>query len=47
MWIEDPDGTRIVVEVPAGYPLRRDPRKRRLNLPASKLMVALINAALV
>lgn len=26
MWIEDPDGTRIVlVEVPAGHPLRRDP----------------------
>jgi RimJ/RimL family protein N-acetyltransferase len=25
MWIEDPDGIRIVpVEVPAGYPLRRD-----------------------
>jgi catechol 2,3-dioxygenase-like lactoylglutathione lyase family enzyme len=27
MWIEDPDGLRIVlVEVPAGHPLRRDPR---------------------
>ena len=27
MWIEDPDGIRIVlVEVPAGHPLRRDPR---------------------
>ena len=27
MWIEDPDGTRIVlVEVPAGHPLRRDAR---------------------
>ena len=27
MWIEDPDGTRIVlVEVPASHPLRRDPR---------------------
>jgi hypothetical protein len=27
MWITDPDGTRIVlVEVPAGHPLRRDPR---------------------
>lgn len=27
MWIEDPDGVRIVlVEVPAGHPLRRDPR---------------------
>jgi hypothetical protein len=26
-WIEDPDGTRIVlVEAPAGHPLRRDPR---------------------
>jgi catechol 2,3-dioxygenase-like lactoylglutathione lyase family enzyme len=27
MWIEDPDGLPIVlVEVPAGHPLRRDPR---------------------
>jgi len=27
MWIEDPDGIRIVlVEVPAGHPLRRDQR---------------------
>lgn len=27
MWIEDPDGVRLVlVEVPAGHPLRRDPR---------------------
>jgi catechol 2,3-dioxygenase-like lactoylglutathione lyase family enzyme len=27
MWIEDPDGTRIVlVEVPSDHPLRRDPR---------------------
>ena len=27
MWIEDPDGVRIVlVEVPEGHPLRRDPR---------------------
>jgi catechol 2,3-dioxygenase-like lactoylglutathione lyase family enzyme len=27
MWIEDPDGIRIVlVEVPVGHPLRRDPR---------------------
>jgi len=26
-WIEDPDGIKIVlVEVPAGHPLRRDPR---------------------
>jgi catechol 2,3-dioxygenase-like lactoylglutathione lyase family enzyme len=26
-WIEDPDGVRIVlVEVPVGHPLRRDPR---------------------
>jgi catechol 2,3-dioxygenase-like lactoylglutathione lyase family enzyme len=29
MWIEDPDGVRIVlVEVPTGHPLRRDPRQR-------------------
>jgi catechol 2,3-dioxygenase-like lactoylglutathione lyase family enzyme len=28
MWIEDPDGVRIViVEVPADHPLRRDPRE--------------------
>jgi catechol 2,3-dioxygenase-like lactoylglutathione lyase family enzyme len=27
MWIEDPDGVRIVlVEVPTSHPLRRDPR---------------------
>src|SRR5215475_197772 len=27
MWIEDPDGVRIVVvEVPADHPVRRDPR---------------------
>jgi catechol 2,3-dioxygenase-like lactoylglutathione lyase family enzyme len=27
MWIEDPDGVRIVlVEVPSAHPLRRDPR---------------------
>jgi predicted enzyme related to lactoylglutathione lyase len=27
MWIEDPGGIRIVLaEVPAGHPLRRDPR---------------------
>jgi catechol 2,3-dioxygenase-like lactoylglutathione lyase family enzyme len=27
MWIEDPDGVRIVlVEVPPDHPLRRDPR---------------------
>jgi hypothetical protein len=27
MWIEDPDGVRIVfVEVPVDHPLRRDPR---------------------
>ena len=27
MWIEDPDGVRIVVvEIPAGHPLRRDQR---------------------
>ena len=27
MWTEDPDGTAIVlVEVPAGHPLRRDQR---------------------
>jgi catechol 2,3-dioxygenase-like lactoylglutathione lyase family enzyme len=30
MWIEDPDGVRIVlVEVPADHPLRRDPRSPR------------------
>jgi catechol 2,3-dioxygenase-like lactoylglutathione lyase family enzyme len=30
MWIEDPDGMPIVlVEVPAGHPLRRDPRGPR------------------
>jgi catechol 2,3-dioxygenase-like lactoylglutathione lyase family enzyme len=29
MWIEDPDGVRIVlVEVPADHPLRRDPRQK-------------------
>lgn len=28
MWLEDPDGVRIVlVEVPADHPLRRDPRR--------------------
>ena len=33
MWIEDPDGVRIVlVEVPADHPLRRDPRS---SSPAS------------
>ena len=33
MWTEDPDGIRIVlVEVPAGHPLRRD---RRAPLPPS------------
>ncbi|QKG27369.1 VOC family protein [Actinomadura verrucosospora] len=27
MWLEDPDGAKIVVvEVPEGHPLRRDPR---------------------
>jgi hypothetical protein len=27
MWVEDPDGTRIVlVQIPAEHPLRRDPR---------------------
>ena len=27
MWIEDPDGVRIVlVQIPVGHPLRRDPR---------------------
>ena len=30
MWIEDPDGVRIVlVEVPTDHPLRRDPRSAR------------------
>jgi hypothetical protein len=29
MWIEDPDGIRIVlVEIPADHPLRRDQRFR-------------------
>lgn len=33
MWIADPDGVRIVlVEIPAGHPLRRDPRS---SSPAS------------
>ena len=33
MWIEDPDGVRIVlVEVPADHPLRRD--SRSLSAPA-------------
>ncbi|GLV52883.1 glyoxalase [Thermobispora bispora] len=33
LWIEDPDGTPIVlVEVPEGHPLRRD--RRDLHLPA-------------
>ena len=32
MWLEDPDGVRIVVvEVPADHPIRRDPR----GLPTS------------
>jgi catechol 2,3-dioxygenase-like lactoylglutathione lyase family enzyme len=31
MWIEDPDGVRIIlVEVPADHPLRRDPRPASL-----------------
>jgi catechol 2,3-dioxygenase-like lactoylglutathione lyase family enzyme len=34
MWIEDPDGVRIVlVEVPVDHPLRRDPRS--MSPPAS------------
>ena len=34
MWIEDPDGVRIVlVEVPADHPLRRDPRSARPGHP--------------
>ena len=36
MWIEDPDGVRIVlVEVPAGHPLRRDPRPAAQGPPGS------------
>jgi predicted enzyme related to lactoylglutathione lyase len=35
MWIEDPDGVRIVlVEVPADHPLRRDPRSLGDTPPA-------------
>ena len=40
MWIEDPDGIRIVlVEVPAGHPLRRDPRStlRRDDEPHARI----------
>jgi catechol 2,3-dioxygenase-like lactoylglutathione lyase family enzyme len=34
MWIEDPDGVRIVlVEVPAGHPLRRDQRLPVIRRP--------------
>ena len=34
MWIEDPDGVRIVlVEVPADHPLRRDQRAANQLLP--------------
>ena len=42
MWIEDPDGVRIVlVEVPADHPLRRDPRpalppRPRTRMPHNK-----------
>ena len=42
MWIEDPDGIRIVlVEVPAGHPLRRDPRSA---LPPGRRTVCRITA---
>jgi predicted enzyme related to lactoylglutathione lyase len=36
MWIEDPDGVQIVlVEVPTGHPLRRDPRSSPQRSSAS------------
>jgi predicted enzyme related to lactoylglutathione lyase len=36
MWIEDPDGVQIaLVEVPAGHPLRRDPRSSPQSPAAS------------
>jgi catechol 2,3-dioxygenase-like lactoylglutathione lyase family enzyme len=42
MWIEDPDGIRIaLVEVPAGHPLRRDPRSA---LPPGRRTVYRITA---
>ena len=42
MWIEDPDGVRIVlVEVPADHPLRRDPRPA---LPLWRRLVGCITA---
>ena len=42
MWIEDPDGVRIVlVEVPADHPLRRDPRPA---LPLGRRPVGRITA---
>jgi hypothetical protein len=38
MWIEDPDGVRIVlVEVPADHPLRRDPGSRDPKAAAATL----------
>src|SRR5258708_39798597 len=41
MWIEDPDGVRIVlVEVPAGHPLRRDPRSLGRPGPLGALIIA-------
>jgi hypothetical protein len=44
MWIEDPDGVRIVlVEVPADHPLRRDPRPA---LPLWRRLVGCITARL-
>jgi predicted enzyme related to lactoylglutathione lyase len=43
MWIEDPDGVQIVlVEVPAGHPLRRD---QRSALPLGRRTACRITAA--
>ena len=40
MWIEDPDGIRVVlVEVPAGHPLRRDPRPALSPGPTNRMRI--------
>jgi catechol 2,3-dioxygenase-like lactoylglutathione lyase family enzyme len=45
MWVEDPDGIRIVlVEVPAGHPLRRDPRSA---LPPGRPAARLLSGSVV